>query len=108
MNNCDYQRAYNYVKNANQNRFFTCCCSSRSLTGPTGPTGPQGPATITVGTTTNGLPGTSATVTNVGTPQNVILDFVIPSGVTGPTGPIGLTGPIGATGATGPTGETVP
>lgn len=55
-------------------------------TGPTGPTGPAGPATINVGTTTTGEPGTPATVTNSGTDQNVILDFVIPAGATGPVG----------------------
>ena len=72
-------------------------------TGPTGPTGPAGAATIIVGTTTTGDPGTNASVTNVGTNQNVVLDFVIPAGVTGPTGPQGITGP---TGPTGPTGAT--
>lgn len=54
--------------------------------GSTGPTGPAGPATINVGTTTTGTPGTPATVTNSGTNQNVILDFVIPAGITGPVG----------------------
>ena len=64
------------------------------ITGPTGPTGPAGPATITIGTVTTGAPGTEATVTNSGTAENVILDFVIPAG---PTGPTGLTGPTGET-----------
>lgn len=50
-----------------------------------GPTGPSGPATITVGTTTTGDPGTEASVTNVGTSENVVLNFVIPQGPTGPT-----------------------
>ena len=80
-------------------------------TGPTGPTGPAGAATITVGTTTTGDPGTSASVTNVGTNQNVVLDFVMPAGPTGPTGatgPQGVTGPTGPTGATGPQGITGP
>ena len=53
MNSCEYQKAYNYVKNYQQNSFRQgCCCSGRNLVGPTGPTGPQGPATITIGTTT--------------------------------------------------------
>ena len=69
-----------------------------------GPTGPQGPATITVGTTTTSNSGTNATVTNSGSNQNVILDFVIPRGATGPTGPQGLQGIQGATGPTGPQG----
>ena len=92
------------------------CC----VVGPTGPRGPQGPATITVGSTTTGEPGTNAQVTNSGTSENVILNFTIPRGATGPIGPQGLqgetgaTGPIGPqglqgeTGATGPTGPTGP
>ena len=78
-------------------------------TGPTGPTGPQGPSTIEVGLTTTLEPGSDATVTNVGTDENVILEFSIPAGPTGPTGAtgdIGPTGPTGATGDIGPTGPT--
>ena len=77
------------------------------LVGPTGPTGPSGDTTVFVGTTTTGDPGTLANVTNSGTPQNVVLDFTIPAGPTGPqglTGATGPTGPQGLTGATGPTG----
>ena len=84
-------------------------CGVFGPTGPTGPTGPAGAATITVGQTTTGDPGTQASVENVGTAQNVILDFTIPQGIdgaTGPTGPIGATGETGATGPTGPTGAT--
>ena len=46
-----------------------------------GPTGSS--ATITVGTTTTGLPGTNASVSNVGTPSAAILNFVIPKGEKG-------------------------
>lgn len=54
--------------------------------GPTGPTGPRGPAstTIKVNSTSTGAPGTNAIVTNSGTETDVLLDFVIPAGVTGP------------------------
>lgn len=79
------------------------CC----VVGPTGPRGPQGPATITVGSTTTGEPGTNAQVTNSGTSENAILNFTIPrgeTGATGPTGPQGLQGETGATGPTGPQG----
>ena len=101
----DYQRAYNYVKNAQKNSLQqSCCCSSRSVIGPTGPTGPQGPATISVGTTTQGLPGSSASVVNAGTNENAILNFVIPAGPTGPQGVAGTAGEQGPTGPTGPTG----
>lgn len=87
------------------------------IMGPTGPAGPPGPATITIGSTTTGLPGTNATVTNSGTSSNVVLDFSIPrgaAGATGPTGPQGESGPrgipgqVGVQGPTGPTGPTGP
>ncbi len=82
------------------------------MTGPTGPTGEDGDsASVVVGTTDTGEAGTAAIVTNSGTPQNVVLDFVIPrgaNGVTGPTGATGVTGPTGATGVTGATGATGP
>lgn len=87
----------------NPNITYTCF-------GPTGPTGPTGPAgaTITVGTTTTTEPGTNASVTNVGTPSNAILDFNIPAGATGPIGPQGIQGPAGPTGPIGPTGPAGP
>ncbi len=88
-------------------------------TGATGPTGPTGPATatITIGTITTGAPGSEAIVTNTGTSTNAIFDFVIPSGLVGPTGPTGPTGEQGpqgiagiqgVEGPTGPTGPTGP
>lgn len=51
-----------------------------------GPTGPKGDAaaTITVNSTTTGLPNTQANVENSGTSSNVLLDFTIPTGKTGP------------------------
>lgn len=83
------------------------CKERLGVMGPTGPTGPTGPATITIGETTTGNPGTDATVTNTGTNQNAVLTFTIPAGATGPAGlpgPIGPTGPTGAAGAIGPQG----
>lgn len=71
------------------------------VTGATGPTGTQGPigptgatgqqgeaATIQIGTVTTGEPGTPVEVTNSGTQQNAILNFVIPRGATGSTGSV--------------------
>ena len=109
MNNSkEYQNACNYVENYSKNHPTQgCCCSSRGIVGPTGPTGPQGPqgpATIAIGRTIQGVPGINASVTNVGTTANAILEFTIPSGATGPTGPQGLQGTPGATGPTGPQG----
>lgn len=87
------------------------CKEKLVVIGPTGPQGPTGPATIKVGQTTTGNPGTNASVTNVGTNENAILNFTIPAGMTGPTGPQGPTGPIGPQGPQGIqglTGETGP
>ena len=54
------------------------------VTGPMGPTGPTGAAaTITIGTVTTGDPGTEATVTNSGTTEEAVFDFVIPRGKPG-------------------------
>lgn len=78
------------------------------LPGPQGPAGLQGPAgaaaTVNVGTTTTGLAGTSAMVTNAGTSSAALLDFVIPRGPTGAVGSTGATGPAGPTGPQGPQG----
>lgn len=83
-----------------------CCNPCFGPTGATGPTGPAGPATIEVGLTTTSEPGTKADVLNVGTDDNVILDFNIPAGPTGPMGPVGPTGAKGEIGPTGPIGPT--
>ena len=80
------------------------CNCTPIIVGPTGPTGPQGPVSIAVGVTTTTDPGTNASVTNVGTDDNVILNFNIPKGETGPIGPQGIPGTEGPTGPTGPTG----
>lgn len=64
--------------------------------GPQGPTGPTGPgATIQVNSTVTGAPGTNASVTNVGSLQAAMFDFVIPRGDVGATGATGATGPQG-------------
>jgi hypothetical protein len=64
--------------------------------GPQGPTGPTGPgATIQVNSTVTGAPGTNASVTNVGSLQAALFNFVIPRGDVGATGATGATGPAG-------------
>lgn len=75
--------------------------------GPIGPQGIQGPAgadgadgvaaTVIVGTTTTGAPGTQASVTNVGTSTNAILNFVIPEGEPGTITPGVAVAPLEAT-----------
>ena len=97
-NNCFDNKIKNILDCGKQ-----CNCTP-VIVGPTGPTGPQGPASIAVGVTTTTDPGTNASVTNVGTDDNVILNFNIPKGETGPIGPQGIPGTEGPTGPTGPTG----
>ena len=76
--------------------------------GPQGPTGPTGPgATIQVNSTTTGLPGTNASVTNVGSLQTAMFNFVIPRGDVGATGATGATGPSGQGVAAGGTAGQV-
>lgn len=65
----------------------------RGDTGATGPMGPSGTAaTIAVGTTTTGVAGTPATVTNSGTSGAAVFDFSIPQGAGVQSG--GLTGQV--------------
>jgi hypothetical protein len=62
-------------------------------TGATGATGSPGEAaTISVGTTSTGLPGTNASVTNTGTSSAAVLNFTIPRGEKGDKGDTGSTG----------------
>ena len=77
----------------------TGATGATGATGPQGPQGPQGPAgptgstgatgatgpagtaaTITVGTVTAGAPGTPPSVTNSGTENAAVFDFVLPTG----------------------------
>ena len=56
-------------------------------TGVAGATGAS--ATVAVGTTTTGLPGSAAAVTNTGTPSAGVFNFTVPQGPTGATGAAG-------------------
>lgn len=57
---------------------------SKGETGDAGKDGAKGDAaTVSVGTTTTGAAGTSATVVNVGTTSAAVLNFTIPRGVDG-------------------------
>src|SRR4029077_16364984 len=58
--------------------------------GPMGPPGNQGlAATIAVGSTVTGAPGTDAAVQNAGSTSQAVFNFTIPRGDVGPTGPQG-------------------
>lgn len=82
--------------------------SANIVTGAPGSQGPAGTdgqaATVSVGSTTTGAAGTSASVNNSGTTSAAVLDFTIPKGDTGATGPQGPQGVKGDTGPTGPQG----
>ena len=75
-----------------------CGCNNCNFCPPPRPMPPCRPTTITVGTTTTGAPGSEASVTNVGTPTNAILNFTIPAGATGSTGTAGEQGEAGPAG----------
>ena len=84
---------------------------SQGPTGATGATGATGPAgtpgtpgaaaTVDVGVTNTGAPGSYASVNNSGTTSDAVFNFTIPAGATGAQGPTGTTG---ATGPGVPTG----
>lgn len=73
--------------------------TSKGDTGATGASGSAG--TVTIGSTTTGSTGGSASVTNSGTSSEAVLNFTIPKGNTGQQGATGNTGPTGSTGAAG-------
>lgn len=75
--------------------------------GPTGPAGATGPSrTIAVGRVTMGDPGTGFSITNSGTPENAILDFVIPRAAAGEGGSQQALATVDATAQ--PTSENCP
>jgi hypothetical protein len=67
--------------------------------GDAGTPGAQGPrgfaATVNVGETTTGAPGTNASVVNAGNENDAVLKFTIPRGDKGETGETGPQGPTG-------------
>ena len=83
------------------------------LTLPRGEKGEQGAqgvqgkaASITIGAVATGSPNTLANVSNSGTPEDAVLNFVIPQGEQGEQGPAGPAGPTGPQGPAGPAGES--
>ena len=78
---------------------------SQGPTGATGATGATGPAgtpgtpgaaaTVDVGVTNTGAPGSYASVNNSGTTSDAVFNFTIPAGATGAQGPTGTTGATG-------------
>jgi hypothetical protein len=88
--------------------------SNRGAQGPAGPAGatgatgsPGAAATVSVGTVTTGLPGSSAIVTNSGTSSAAVLNYTIPRGDVGLTGSPGSPGAAGVNAFGAPTVRTV-
>jgi hypothetical protein len=78
-------------------------------TGPMGQTGAKGDtgaaATVQVGNTNTGAPGTNAQVTNAGNEHFAVFNFTIPRGDKGETGATGAQGDKGDKGDKGDTGQ---
>lgn len=88
----------NTVLEAKNNGEFIGSQGEKGDKGDKGDTGTQGEpgkdgaaATVTVGTVTTGDPDTPASVTNSGTPNAAVLDFVIPKGEKGDPGNSSIT-----------------
>ena len=86
-----------FTKDTNANADWS---ASTTMQGPQGPPGEAGnAATVDVGTTTTGAPGSNADATNSGTTSAAIINFTIPEGQQGDAGTLAV-GTV-ATGAAG-------
>ena len=114
MNNCnDYELIRKKVEEEREKYKFcyiqgpTGPKGEQGLIGPQGERGLPGPASIDVGMTETVEPSENAKVENVGTNEDVILNFKIPrgkQGIDGKIGPQGIPGPKGEKGDQGPQG----
>lgn len=98
------------MQNCNTNYDIDCCCACPCCErGPTGPTGNTGSSdTISIRAVSTLEPDEYASVVDVGSGTNHILDFRIPRGHTGATGATGMPGTPGPAGSMGPTGAQGP
>ena len=81
------------------------CCDANEGNTANGANGTN--ATIVIASTITGAPGTSASVSNLGTSTEAVLQFTIPQGATGAVGPAGPTGPTGPVGPAGSNGTSM-
>ena len=106
----DEDNAKLYVKGADAFSYITDLSGATGLKGDPGQDGAPGAAgsaaTIVVGEVTTGEAGTDASVTNSGTANAAIFDFVIPKGEKGDKGDQGEQGPEGPQGPQGDPGAT--
>lgn len=107
-NNCNYNNDYEEIRKRiqeEQNKYRFCYVQGpkgdkgdRGDIGPQGERGLPGPVSIEVGFTETVESFEDAKVENVGTNEDVILNFKIPKGIQGiegKTGPQGIQGPKG-------------
>ena len=105
MNSCNnYERIKKKLEEEREKYKYCCVQGPIGPKGEKGERGIQGPASIKVGTTETVDSFTNAKVENVGTDEDVILNFKIPMGVQGFEGQIGPQGPIGPKGEKGDIG----
>lgn len=98
----NYERLRRKIEDASKNiRYWY-------IKGPKGEKGDSGVANISIGNVETVSPDEEAEVINVGTDENVILDFKIPRGQDGQEGKSGSTGPQGEQGQEGKIGPTGP
>ena len=112
MNNCnDYERIRKKIEDEIKNYKF---CYIQGPTGPRGNIGTQGergmpgPASIDIGITETVESFENAKVENVGTREDVVLNFKIPRGEQGAEGKVGPQGIPGPKGEKGDKGEIGP
>ncbi len=100
--NNEYDKALKIVQDASKNiRYCYGPTGPRGEIGPTGPRGENGPVKVNVGITETIDYNEDALVSNVGTDNDVILNFKIPRGKMGDIGPTGPIGPRGLPGEIG-------
>jgi hypothetical protein len=81
----------------------TLIVGAKGEQGDAGPAGPAGPPnTLTVGTVVDSEPGSEPEVTITGTAPNQTINFVLPTGATGPAGEDGTGGGAGEVLVTAP------
>ena len=112
MNNCnDYERIREKIEEERK-KYKYCYIKGpkgdKGDIGPQGERGPQGPASIEIGITETVESFEEAKVENVGSKEDVILNFKIPKGVQGSDGKIGPQGIQGPKGDKGEKGDIGP
>lgn len=104
MNDFEYEKIRKKIEEANKFTRFYAIPGPKGDSGEKGEKGDSGVANITVGSTETVSSTSSAEVINVGTSDNVILDFKIPRGKDGEKGDKGEQGEQGIPGSKGDTG----